>query len=141
MSLITVNVSRILQLNSYQDTLINALVSLKTIDQKKKKKKLQKQLWEGLKRNQSLLVLSGLLILVFISEKFVFLLVSYDTISCFLTACPSELLSIVIAGLAVMAVEDLLALLYMYTSCKQHLIFCIDFIYFRFHNYIVKSNY
>ncbi|XP_032041726.1 leukocyte surface antigen CD47 isoform X2 [Aythya fuligula] len=36
-----------------------------------------------------------------------------------ISACPSELLSIVIAGLAVMAVEDLLALLYMYTSCSR----------------------
>uniref|UniRef100_A0A8B9VD63 Leukocyte surface antigen CD47 n=1 Tax=Anas zonorhyncha TaxID=75864 RepID=A0A8B9VD63_9AVES len=36
-----------------------------------------------------------------------------------ISACPSELLSVVIAGLAVMAFEDLLALLYMYTSCSR----------------------
>ncbi|XP_035171000.1 leukocyte surface antigen CD47 isoform X7 [Oxyura jamaicensis] len=36
-----------------------------------------------------------------------------------ISACPPELLSVVIAGLAVMAVEDLLALLYMYTSCSR----------------------
>ncbi|XP_035396570.1 leukocyte surface antigen CD47 isoform X5 [Cygnus atratus] len=36
-----------------------------------------------------------------------------------ISACRSQLLSVVIAGLAVMAVEDLLALFYMYTSCSR----------------------
>ncbi|XP_040425070.1 leukocyte surface antigen CD47 isoform X6 [Cygnus olor] len=36
-----------------------------------------------------------------------------------ISACRSQLLSVVIAGLAVMAVEDLLALFYIYTSCSR----------------------
>lgn len=64
MSLITVNVSRILQLNSYQDTLINALVSLKTIDQKKKKKKVAKVALGGAQKK---LVTSGFIRLTYFS--------------------------------------------------------------------------